>query len=288
MSTRRRSFTIPTPTLSPYTLLSFPTSHIVLVTLNRPDVLNCIDNAQHHELAAVWQWMDEEPRIRCGIITGKGRAFCAGADLKGLLLGCFIELRRERAMSDVADLCPWKTEWNIRNATGEKRSMPPSGFGGLSRRSGKKPVVAAVNGLCLGGGMEMVINCDLVVAAKGAFFGLPEVQVGVLALAGALPRLAGAEEMREWGIVNTIVDDDREGVVKQTVHVTERICGNSPDSVIVSKMGVDIGWQCSDVEEATERIVSEGWREMEGRENMREGLKAFVERRKARWIDSKL
>ncbi|KAI4194188.1 MAG: hypothetical protein LQ348_002697 [Seirophora lacunosa] len=271
MSIRRRSFTIPSPTLSPHTLLSFPTSYIVLVTLNRPDVLNCIDNAQHHELAAVWQWMDEEPRIRCGIITGKGRAFCAGADLKGLLPGCFIE-----------------TEWNMRNATGEKRSLPPSGFGGLSRRSGKKPVVAAVNGLCLGGGMEMVINCDLVVAAKGAFFGLPEVQLGVLALAGALPRLAGAEEMREWGIVNTIVDDDREGVVKQAVHVTEKICGNSPDSVIVSKMGVDIGWQCSDVEEATERIVSEGWSEMEGRENMREGLKAYVERRKARWIDSKL
>ncbi|KAI4115551.1 MAG: hypothetical protein LQ345_003875 [Seirophora villosa] len=194
----------------------------------------------------------------------------------------------------------------MRNATGEKRSMPPSGFGGLSRRSGKKPVVAAVNGLCLGGGMEMVINCDLVVAAKGAIFGLPEVQVGVLALAGALPRLvrtvgrqramelcltgrqAGAEEMREWGIVNTIVDDDREGVVKQAVHVTEKISGNSPDSVIASKMGVEIGWQCSDVEEATERIVSEAWREMEGGENMREGLKAYVERRKARWIDSKL
>ncbi|KAL9019686.1 MAG: hypothetical protein Q9185_003024 [Variospora sp. 1 TL-2023] len=261
MSTPRGSFTTPTPALSPYTLVSFPTSHSILVTLNRPEVLNCIDDAQHHELAAVWEWMDAEPTIRCGIITGKGRAFCAGADLK---------------------------EWNTSNATGEKQSMPPSGFGGLSRRKGRKPVIAAVNGPCLGGGMEMVINCDLVIAAKGAVFGLPEVQVGVVALAGALPRLVGAEEMRVWGIVNAVVDDDRVGVIQKVVQLTERICGNSPDSVIVSKMGVEMGWKYSDVEEATERILSEGWREVEGRENMKEGIKAFVERRKARWVDSKL
>lgn len=184
--------------------------------------------------------------------------------------------------------------------------MPPSGFGGLSRRKGRKPVIAAVNGPCLGGGMEMVINCDLVIAAKGAVFGLPEVQVGVVALAGALPRLVrtvgrqramemcltgkqvGAEEMRVWGIVNAVVDDDRVGVIQKVVQLTERICGNSPDSVIVSKMGVEMGWKYSDVEEATERILSEGWREVEGRENMKEGIKAFVERRKARWVDSKL
>lgn len=184
--------------------------------------------------------------------------------------------------------------------------MPAAGFGGLSRRRGKKPVIAAVNGACLGGGMEMSVNCDLVIAAQSAVFGLPEVKVGVVALAGALPRLvrtvgrqramelcltgrqARAEEMARWGIVNAVVDGNGEAVVERAVQLAERISENSPDSIIVSKMGLELGWDGVGVEEATESIVREGWRGMEGRENMKEGVKAFVEKRKARWVDSKL
>lgn len=74
----------PLPHLSSQTLLTFPTAQIILVTLNRPASLNCISTSQHHELASIWDWMDNEPSIRCGIITGAGqKAFCAGADLKG-------------------------------------------------------------------------------------------------------------------------------------------------------------------------------------------------------------
>ena len=74
----------PLPHLSSQTLLAFTTPQILLVTLNRPASLNCISTSQHHELASIWDWMDNEPSIRCGIITGAGdRAFCAGADLKG-------------------------------------------------------------------------------------------------------------------------------------------------------------------------------------------------------------
>jgi enoyl-CoA hydratase/carnithine racemase len=75
------------------------------------------------------------------------------------------------------------------NSSKQSRPMPPSGFGALSRRSGRKPIIAAVNGLAYGGGTELIVNCDMVVASKKATFGLPEVKRGVVAIAGALPRI---------------------------------------------------------------------------------------------------
>ena len=81
-------------------------------------------------------------------------------------------------------------EWNQTNQTGKRRAHPPGGFCALSRRSGRKPVIAAVNGICYGGGCEAIINCDMVIAAKRATFALPEVKIGVAAQAGALPRLS--------------------------------------------------------------------------------------------------
>ncbi|KAL9593135.1 MAG: hypothetical protein Q9179_006070, partial [Wetmoreana sp. 5 TL-2023] len=78
----QHTFTKPPPPVSSNTLLSFPTPQILLVTLNRPESLNCIAAAQNWELHAIWEWLDAEPSLRVGIITGKGRAFCAGADLK--------------------------------------------------------------------------------------------------------------------------------------------------------------------------------------------------------------
>ncbi|KAL8918559.1 MAG: hypothetical protein Q9208_007271 [Pyrenodesmia sp. 3 TL-2023] len=297
------TFTNPPPRLSPSTLLTFPTPRIALVTLNRPSALNSIPIPQHHELARIFTWLDAEPSLRCGIIAGapgsssssSPRAFCAGADLKE-----WNDNTQSQSQSSA--------ENNQQRKQRNKREMPPTGFGGLSRRNrGKKPIIAAVDGLCLGGGMEMAVNCDMVIAGRGAVFGLPEVKVGVVALAGALPRVVrtvgrqramelvltgrqlGAEEAREWGLVNEVVDDKVEGgVVKRAVEVAEVICGNSPDSVVVSKMGVEMGWEGIGVEEATEKVLSEGWARMEGGENMREGVRAFVEKRKARWRDSKL
>ena len=74
----------PLPNLSSETLLDFPSPQILLVSLNRPSSLNCISTTQNHELASIWEWMDDEPSLRCGIITGAGtKSFCAGADLKG-------------------------------------------------------------------------------------------------------------------------------------------------------------------------------------------------------------
>ena len=80
------------PPNTSFTELSFPAPHVLLVTLNRPKQLNCINNTGHYELHRIWTWLDDEPSLRVGIITGSGRAFCAGADLKGLFDICFSQL----------------------------------------------------------------------------------------------------------------------------------------------------------------------------------------------------
>lgn len=207
------------------------------------------------------------------------------------------------------------TEWNqSNNATTPRPAMPPSGFGGLSQRRGKKPVIAAVNGAALGGGCEVVVNCDIVLASAGATFALPEVKRGVVAIAGALPRLVRtvgrqramemaltgrevpAEEARAWGLVNELsaTGGDGEGVKGGVVELAVKWAGvigaNSPDSVVVSKAGVELGWDGIGAEEASKQVVREGglWKQMEGAENMREGVKAFVEKRGPRWVGSKL
>lgn len=185
--------------------------------------------------------------------------------------------------------------------------MPQTGFGALSRRSGLKPVIAAVNGLAYGGGSEIIINCDIVLAAEKATFGLPEVKRGVVALAGALPRLVrtigrpramemaltgrviSAEEADKWGLINRIVKDTEEGgVVGQAIEMAKQIAANSPDATIVSREGVKMGWESVGAEEGT-RVWQELWysRLMKG-DNMREGVRAFVEKRKPNWTPSKL
>ncbi|RPB03766.1 enoyl-CoA hydratase [Choiromyces venosus 120613-1] len=266
-------------------ILTFPTPHILVVTINRPQAMNCINSQTHHEMSQVWHWYDEEPSLRCAVVTGsphgKRRAFCAGQDLK---------------------------EWNdVQSGDGDPRpAHAEGGFGGLSRRSGKKPVIAAVDGLALGGGMEMLVNADIVVASVSSMLGLPEVKRGVVAFAGALPRLAmsvglqraselaltgrmlNAGEAREWGLVNKVVGDGEGEVLAATVAVAKEIAGNSPDSVIVSRAGVRSAWEGESVEEATKRVREGVGMGLETGENIKEGLRAFVEKREPKWVDSKL
>ncbi|KAJ6103606.1 hypothetical protein N7486_003828 [Penicillium sp. IBT 16267x] len=276
------------PPVSQHALLSFPAPHVLLVTLNRPRDLNCINSQGHVDLHGIWEWMDEEPSLRVGVITGTGRAFCAGADLK---------------------------EWNDNAGSNSRSAMPNSGFGGLARRKGKKPVIAAVNGLCFGGGSEMIINSDLVIASSRSVFGLPEVKRGVVALAGALPRLVRTvgkqramemaltgrnvlpHEAERWGLVNEVVDvggkevsleEGNRVLVERALAVATVIAGNSPDSVLVSREGIKLGWEGIGADEAT-GMLSDTWvkRLYEG-ENIKEGLRAFVEKRTPIWKDSKL
>ncbi|KAF1353998.1 ClpP/crotonase-like domain-containing protein [Delphinella strobiligena] len=219
-----------------YCVLSYPAPSVLLVRLDRPKALNCINSEGNFELDAIWNWLDQEPTLRS-------------------------------------------------TSEGEQRQRPDSGFGGLSRRGGRKPVIAAVNGLCLGGGCEMIVNCDIILASSRAIFALLEVKRGVVAFAGALPRIVRtigrpramemaltgrdvtAAEAAEWGLINKVVKGEEErAVIDEAIEYAKMIAVNSPDSVIVSREGIKLGW--------------------EG--NIKEGLKAFVEKRKPKWKAAKL
>ncbi|KAK1972336.1 enoyl-CoA hydratase/isomerase [Colletotrichum sublineola] len=285
------NFATPPPSV-PDVDVSFPRPHVLLITLNRPHHLNSILSALHYALGRLYDWYDAEPSLRCAVLTGTGRAFCAGADLK---------------------------EWNVRNTSSSAPAVdpssgsspegdgwrPPAGFGGLSNRDGKKPVIAAVNGLCFGGGMEMAINADLVYASTEARFGLPEVTIGVIAVAGALPRLIKSvgrqrasemalvgrtdytpEQMLAWGLVNQVVQPD--SLMETALAAAEAIAKNSPDAVIVSREGLKSGWEAMGPVEATAAVEQGIYRRMEAGENMTEGVKSFVEKRKPVYRDSKL
>lgn len=279
-----KSLTGPPPAV-PDTLVSFPSAHVLLVTLDRPRQLNAIPTTSHPLFDDLWRWYEAEPSLRCAVLTGTGRAFCAGADLK---------------------------EWNTKNAdaatspTKPRRKWARAGFAGLSNRGGRKPVVAAVNGLCLGGGMEVALNCDVVLASADAVFGLPEVKRGVIALAGALPRLVrtvgkqrasemallgrhyDARTMHEWGIVNRVVPGGGDKVLAEALAWADEVAGNSPDSVLATREGLRLGWEPLGPEVSTEVVERGIYGRMEGAENMVEGVVSFVEKRKPVWRDSKL
>src|SRR3990172_8451605 len=133
---------------------------VLTVTINRPEVLNALHGPANMELGEIFDDFESDPGLWVAVITGAGnRAFSAGNDLKA-------------------------------TAAGGGLQMPASGFGGLtSRFDCVKPIIAAVNGLAMGGGFEIVLACDIVVAAETAVFALPEPRVGLAALAGGMHRL---------------------------------------------------------------------------------------------------
>ncbi|KAI2604171.1 enoyl-CoA hydratase/isomerase [Hypoxylon fragiforme] len=267
----------PTPT---FLKLSYPAPRVLLIRMDRPSALNAMSTAAQWEMDAVWKWFDEEALLSVAVITGTGRAFSAGADLK-----------------------EWNSSMSSDADPGSRMGNAPA-FTPLSRRRGKKPVIAAVNGLAMGGGCEFVVNCDLVVAAADARFALPEVRRGIAAIGGALPRLirtvglqrasefaltgrdATAQEMEMWGVVNKVVP--RERVVQEAVRYAEMIARNSPDAIVCTRAGLRQGWEVASVEGAVECTLEREWAELQRGENMLEGLKAFAEKREPRWKGSRL
>ena len=171
--------------------------HVAHVTIDRPTRMNAIDSATHQRLNEIWDEVEATPNIRCVVLTGAGeRAFCAGADLKDGTGKSGVEY--------------WQ---GISND-----------FSGIAlRRTLKIPVIARVNGLALGGGLEMVLGCDIVLAADTARFALPEAKVGRVPLDGGMVllqrliprniavgmmmtgRMVSAPEMARYGLVNSVV-----------------------------------------------------------------------------------
>jgi len=171
--------------------------HLARVTINRPERLNAVDAAAHSRLAEIWEEIEGNPNIRCAVLTGAGpKAFCAGADLK-----------EDAGLSGVDY---WK-------------NISASGFTGIALRHMSTPVIARVNGLALGGGLEMVLGCDIIIAAETARFGLPEAKVGRVPLDGGmvlLPRLVPrnvAMGMMMTGRLLTASELERQGLVNAVV-----------------------------------------------------------------------
>jgi len=191
------------------------------------------------------------------------------------------------------------------NRKGVVNSMAAPGLAGLPRRSGKKPIIAAVNGICMGGGFEMVANCDLVVASESAVFSLPEVKRGIVPVAGCLPRLARtlglqrtmdlvltgrtvpAKTLHEWGLISQLVDS-RDDVAKAAVRIAQEMCRNSPDALIVGRLGVRMAWEAGSVEETVSALEHEWYPRLVKGHNFREGIQAFAEKRAPKWDNSKL
>ncbi|KAH6722938.1 enoyl-CoA hydratase-like protein [Leptodontidium sp. 2 PMI_412] len=270
------------PPTSESFLLSYPAPHILLLTINRPKARNSIHYQAHWDADAILNWFDAEPSLRVAIITGAGpTAFCAGQDL--------IEQAQIRASPRPPQL--------LRH--------PPSGFAGISRRAGKKPIIAAVNGFALGGGFEICLNSDIVIASPTASFGLPEVTVGLYAAAGGLPRIARTaglqiaseialtgrrltpQEALSYNLINSI-SSSPETVISDAVKVAERIASVNPDAVIVTKAGLREAWETGSVEEAARRTSERYDEALYKSPNTRIGLEAFGAKKKPVWVSSKL
>lgn len=275
---------IPPPPPDPSVLLSSPAPNILLVTINRVKQMNSIPFPVHWYLHRVFEWFDREPMLRVAIITGAGpKAFCAGQDL--------IELGKRD---------PKKLE-----AEPYLAMHPSSGFAGISRRAGKKPIIAAVNGFALGGGFEIVLNCDMTVASPTATFGLPEALRGIYAGAGGLPRLVrnvgiplaseismtgrtlSAREALQYNLINK-VSSSPATLLEEAVALASKVANISPDAIIVTRAALRETWETASVERGYV-LVDERFKRglMEG-ENSKEGLAAFREKRQPVWKASKL
>jgi enoyl-CoA hydratase/carnithine racemase len=211
---------------------------IALVTLNRPEARNAVSPEVSQTMAALLDEIEADPALRAVVLTGRGEVFCAGADLKVVAAGGANEIARGKG-----------------------------GFGGIVTRNFPKPLIAAVNGPALAGGFELVLSCDLVVAAETARFGIPEVKRGLMAAAGGLIRLPkrvplaialefamtgdpiDAKRALQLGLVNRVVPADR--VIDEAIALAERIGENSPIAVRASRQLV---------REAAEMTEEEGWK----------------------------
>ncbi|OBG67117.1 MULTISPECIES: crotonase/enoyl-CoA hydratase family protein [unclassified Mycobacterium] len=245
----------------------------MVITINRPEARNAVNGAVSIGVGDALDEAQHDPEVRAVVITGAGdKSFCAGADLKAIS-------RRENLYH------PDHGEW---------------GFAGYVHHFIDKPTIAAVNGTALGGGTELALASDLVVADERAKFGLPEVKRGLVAAAGGvfrivqqLPRKVGmellltgepitAEDAFEWGLINQVVKEG--SVLEAALALAARVTVNAPLSVQASKRiatGVDNGVVTD--EEAGWRRTMDEMRVLIRSEDAKEGPLAFAEKREPVW-----
>jgi enoyl-CoA hydratase/carnithine racemase len=243
-------------------------NHIMTVRINRPDKLNALHPPANAELGRVFDDFAADDDMWVAIITGEGRGFSAGNDLRF-------------------------------QAEGGERVDMPMGFGGLTSRFDlDKPVIAAVNGVAMGGGFEIALACDLIIASDKAKFALPEPKVGLAALAGGMNRLprqigvkralgmiltgrhVAAEEGKELGFVNDVVPHDQ--LMEKTMEWAQQIIQCSPLSIRASKDVVYRSLDSASLQESMEASY-ESVKRLIKSEDFIEGPRAFSEKRAPNW-----
>ncbi|HWL94688.1 MAG TPA: enoyl-CoA hydratase-related protein [Phycisphaerae bacterium] len=241
---------------------------VAMLRLNRPDVLNALNIPLMDQLIGMLESIDSDPAVRCVVLTGNDRAFAAGADIKEMADASVVDMYERN------NLARWERIRKVR-----------------------KPIIAAVNGFCLGGGCELAMHCDMIVAGEGAQFGQPEINLGVIPGAGGTQRLTreagkframeliltgrffGAKEAASFGLVTRVVPDAL--VVEESMKIAMDIASKSPMAVRFAKEAVL---------KAFEGTLSEGldyerkmFYMLFGTDDQKEGMKAFVEKRKPKY-----
>lgn len=239
---------------------------VLLITLNRPDARNAVNAALAQGIAAALDELDADGDLQVGVLTGAGKGFCAGMDLKAFV-------------------------------SGENPHVEGRGFAGITQRSSDKPLIAAIEGFAVAGGLEVALSCDLIVAARGAKLGIPEVKRSLVAAGGALLRLPqripyhvameltltgnpiSAERGQELGLVNRLAEPG--AVVDASIELAEEIAVNAPLALVASKRILleAPAWDPSEVWSKQGEIVGPVFTS----EDAREGATAFAEKREPVW-----
>lgn len=239
---------------------------LFIITINRPEARNAFDYATAQQMNKAVDEFENDPDLFVGIITGAGGTFSAGADLKAA-------------------------------ARGERASTERGGFG-IFKNPPKKPIIAAVEGYAVAGGMELCLSCDLIVAATNAKLGLPEVRHNLVAVGGGLFRLPKrmpyhlvmelaltadmlpAEYFHRFGVVNHLCEPGK--ALDRAIELAESILENGPTALIATKEIIRRSYEWTE-EEAWEKQTSIAKIALES-EDRKEGLRAFAEKRKPIWV----
>lgn len=239
---------------------------VMVVTLNRPHAKNAANRALAEGVAAAMDELDSNDDLRVAILTGAGGTFCSGMDLKAFV-------------------------------SGEVPHIEGRGFGGLTERPPRKPLIAAIEGYALAGGLELAISCDLIVAADNAKFGIPEVKRGLAAAAGGLvklprqipPRLAmemaltgdfvDAGQAQAMGLINRVVPQG--SALEEALKLAAAIAANGPLAVATSKQVIleSADWSRDEMWQKQQELVNAVFVS----EDAIEGATAFAQKRAPNW-----
>jgi enoyl-CoA hydratase len=239
---------------------------VLLITLNRPDARNAVNLALAEGVAAALDELDAGGDLAVGVMTGAGAGFCAGMDLKAFV-------------------------------TGERPWVGDRGFAGIVQRASRKPLIAAIEGFAVAGGLEIALACDLIVASRGARLGIPEVKRSLVAAGGALRRLPqrlpygvamelaltgdpiDAERAHELGLVNRLAEPG--GAVDAALELAATIAKNGPLALAATKetLQQQFDWNESEFWQHQGELAEPVMRS----EDAREGATAFAEKREPVW-----